>query len=302
MRIPTFASLRAFEATARLKSVRRAAAELCVDHASVTRHIAALQRDLAVPIMKSSPTGIELTDVGEAYAQRIRAAFADLARATADAKLSGVQGSLEIWCMPGFAVRWLTPRIPAFVEAHPELRVTLRPTEGPPDLIAGQADLDIRLSRRTESGLRSAVIANPRWFPVASPAYFQSHPRPKTLSDLLDAALIHEDTYEYWAHWFAAAGVVSPGALIGPRYWQAPMALEAARHGSGIALANEFLVEEELKSGHLVEVLDSSVSIMPYSVFTRAERWDEEPAATFRNWLIRELPEIAPAKTFNEQN
>lgn len=296
MRIPTFASLRAFEATARLKSVRRAAAELCVDHASVTRHIAALQRDLGVPIMKSSPAGIELTEVGEVYAQRIRAAFADLARATAEAKQSGAQGSLEIWCTPGFAVRWLTPRIQAFVEAHPELRVTLRPTEGPPDLLAGQADVDIRLPRPVEAGLRSAVIAEPRWFPVTSPAYFKSHPVPKSLSDLLDAALIHEDTYEYWTQWLAAAGVVTPGTLTGPRYWQAPMALEAARHGHGIALANEFLVEEDLQAGHLVEVLESSVSIMSYALYARVERWDDEPVRAFRQWLDNELPAIAPVR------
>lgn len=295
MRIPTFASLRAFEATARFKSVRRAAAELCVDHASVTRHIAALQRDLGVVIMKSSPAGIELTPVGEAYAQKIRAAFADLARATAEAKLSGVQGSLDIWCVPGFAVRWLTPRIQSFVQAHPELRVTLRPTEGAPDLIAGQADVDIRLSRHVDAGLRSAVIANPRWFPVASPAYFRTHPTPKNLADLLDAALIHEDTYEYWTLWLAAAGVLAPSTLEGPRYWQAPMALEAARHGSGIALANELLVEEDLKAGNLVEVLESSVSIMPYSLFARAERWDEEPVRTFRHWLVQELPAMEAA-------
>lgn len=288
-RIPTFASLRAFEAAARLKSIRQAAIELCVDHASVGRHIASLQRDLGVPLVRTSPTGLDLTNEGRVYAQRIRAAFSELAHATAEAKLGRTRDSLEVWCIPGLAARWLTPRLSKFLDAHVGIRVTLRPTDGPPDLRAGQADIDIRLGREVGPGLRSIVIDNPRWFPVASPSHALNHSRLRSAQDLLGASLIHEDSYEHWRMWLSAAGVISEAALDGPRFWQAPLVLEAARRGSGVALANELLVEEDLRNGSLVELLATSITLIPYCLVARAERWDDPVIAEFRRWIVEQI-------------
>ena len=63
-RMPTLAALRAFEAAARLGSVRRAAEELRVTPAAVTQQIRALEADLGLPLVRKRGNALELTEAG----------------------------------------------------------------------------------------------------------------------------------------------------------------------------------------------------------------------------------------------
>lgn len=69
--------------------------------------------------------------------------------------------------------------------------------------------------------------------------------------------------------------------------------LDAAKSGQGIALANDFLVRNDLLSGQLVALKPSDAAFGPASIgsyhFTaRSDRWHNDTLARFRNWLIRE--------------
>ncbi|NYZ14363.1 LysR family transcriptional regulator [Azospirillum sp. RWY-5-1] len=86
MKLPPFASLRAFEAVARHRSVRRAAEELGLDHTVVSRHLKTLQAFVDVPRLQTSRQGVTLPPGGADYQEK---------RST----------SLTVWCMPGFALR-----------------------------------------------------------------------------------------------------------------------------------------------------------------------------------------------------
>ncbi|HXW26702.1 MAG TPA: LysR substrate-binding domain-containing protein, partial [Xanthobacteraceae bacterium] len=85
------------------------------------------------------------------------------------------------------------------------------------------------------------------------------------------------------------AGVDPPERLSGPRLWHAPLAIEAAARGQGIAIANELIVREELAAGALVEVMRTDVKLQPYVFAARADRWNQPPIARFRAWLMARL-------------
>src|SRR5262245_24054612 len=114
MKIPPLLALRAFEAVARHGSVRKAAEELCVDHTVVSRHIRTLQSVLDIPLLRSSRRGIMLTDAGREYAASLSQAFTRISSATAKVRRHRRAGVLAIWSVPGFALHWLTPRLPEF--------------------------------------------------------------------------------------------------------------------------------------------------------------------------------------------
>jgi DNA-binding transcriptional LysR family regulator len=73
--------------------------------------------------------------------------------------------------------------------------------------------------------------------------------------------------------------------LRGQRLWHAHLAIEAARLGQGVALANDVLVEDDLRSGALVEVIPSAVYMETYQLVALKERWDDPAIAALRDWL-----------------
>jgi DNA-binding transcriptional LysR family regulator len=65
--------------------------------------------------------------------------------------------------------------------------------------------------------------------------------------------------------------------------------MEAARHGQGIALANDLLASEEISRGLLVAVIPASAALAPYCFVTRRDRWDDPAISDLRRWLVTTL-------------
>ncbi|HYH20292.1 MAG TPA: LysR substrate-binding domain-containing protein [Azospirillum sp.] len=293
MRIPPFAALRAFEAVSRHKSVRKAAEELGVDHTVVSRHLRALQAVMDVQLVLTSRQGVALTAAGNDYAAVLTPAFAEIAAATTRLMREGRSANLTIWCLPGFAMRWLTPRLPDFHRRHPGVEISLRPSEVRPDLANFEADGEIHYGEPKEAGLRHAVLARPRVFPVASPSWLVAHPAATRVAGLPAMPLIHEESHRQWLDWFAAAGVPLPERLRGPRLWHAHLAVEAAKLGQGVALANELIAATEIAAGELTEIGATNVVLNPYVFVTRRDRWNEPAISRFRRWLLRQFSQDA---------
>ncbi len=292
-RFPTFVALRAFEAAARLGSQRKAAQELHVDHTVVSKHIRALEAGLGVALLTATVGGTVLTPLGREYYQRIAHALEIIGAATARIREQGAYPTLHVACSPGFAVRWLTPRVSHFLELHPGLDIAIRPTTRAQGLGSGEADVDIRYTAHIEPGIRTCELGWPRVFPVANPHWLARYGPIEQVDQLLAVPLVHEETHEHWRLWLTRAGVAVNEPPHGPRYWNAALAIDAARMGQGVALANRFIVADELKAGQLVELLATDVVIHPYMFMVREERWDEPVIAGFREWLTTKIAAAA---------
>jgi len=207
---------------------------------------------------------------------------------------------LRIWCMPGFALGWLTARLPQFQALVPQVELVLRPHDTSPDFTRYEAEVDlhyfagldpVQLPGHCEA--RRIEIARPDVFPVASPQLARSLRPIARIEDLLDAPLLHEESAAHWRSWFSACGIACPESLPGPRLWQAHLAIEAARHGQGVALANPFLLGDDLATGRLVPVLDKHlggrIPLGVYAFTARADRWHSPTVAQLRRWLLVEI-------------
>jgi DNA-binding transcriptional LysR family regulator len=289
MKLPALKSLRVFDAVGRHLNIRRAAEELRLDHSVVSRHLRALQDEIGVRLVETSRAGVTLTAAGRDYHAAIAAAFAEMTAATARLERGHEAHRVLVWSIPGFALRWLTPRLDDFRRRRPAIDLVLRATDMHPDLAAFEADVEIRYGKATARGLRALELVRPRIFPVASPAWVATHTDIRASIDLLRLPLIHEESTDQWRNWLTAAGVDPPERLVGPRLWHAPLAIEAALRGQGVALANDFIVCDELSAGELVEVVRTDVTLEPYTFVTRADRWSQPDIARFRSWLVKNL-------------
>jgi DNA-binding transcriptional LysR family regulator len=292
--IPPFAAVRAFEAVGRLGGVRRAAEELGVDHAVVSRHLKNLEAWLGTPLFDRSGFSPRLNPIGVTYLEAVSSALTVIARSSREVRRHGSVKRLLIWCVPGFASRWLAPNLEDFTRANPGFEVELRPTDVSPHFGADEADGDIRFVRDISTftpppGVSVLRFARPHVFPVASPDWIAANARIDRPEDLLDLKLLHEENDEEWRAWFAANKVALTTPLQGPKLWHAHMTLDAARRGQGVSLANAFLVGDDIKEGRLAPVLTSpaayQVSIGDYVFSARADAMKRGDHERFHTWL-----------------
>lgn len=287
--LPPLTALRAFEAVARLGSVRKAAEELGVDHSAVSRHVRNLEAAVGVRLLAAGARGTVPTAEGRAFAEQAGLAFDIIAAATAALSPSGVRGELSIWCAPGLAVRWLMPRLKELERLLPGREIVLRPTDQAPDLARGEADVEIRFGARPAAGIKGEDLVAPRFFPVASPAFLAARAPVADAAGLARLPLVHEDSREQWRRWLAAAGLDPVPPLEGPRLWYANVAIEAVLLGQGVALVNRLQVAPELADSRLVELLHTDIRIGAYVFQAGAERWNDPALVKLRRWLKAEL-------------
>lgn len=286
-KLPSLVALRAFESVARRKSIRRAAEDLAVDHTVVSRHLRALQSSLGIQLVTTSRRGVQLTLHGEQYAARLSIAFADIASATAKLEIDRRTKSFRIWVSPAFAMYRLVPRLPEVHSLFPQLDVELRSTVDVPNFARMEADVAILYGEAHEAGTQHLSLSHPRVFPVASPGWIRKHTSVRRPEQLLESTLIHAESSSQWHDWFQNCGIEPAPHLPGPRLWNMYLATEAAKLGQGVALANETVVRDDIRTGALVEVCESTVKFHRYLLVASQARWEEPEIKAFRSWVVK---------------
>ncbi len=286
--------LKAFEAFGRAGGIRRAAGDLGLDHAVVSRHLRALEDWLGVSLFERDAGRVALTVAGKAYHAQVSQTLLELSHATDELLHPLERRSVQIWGVPGLTTQWLAGVLAEFQQANPHCQLELRPTDTPADLLARDADVDIRFygdawpPEAGGRGLKTCELSRPPVMAVCSPDLARRIGSIKDLRQLLAYTLIHEEHDEQWRAWFLAKSVSIPGPIPGPRMWHAHLAIAAAVSGMGIALANRFLVDRELMAGSLVRLVlpdGSDPVIGSYRFVTRVDDWSTPIVARLRQFI-----------------
>lgn len=163
--------VRFFLALARQGNLSAAARALAVNHATVARRLAALEKTLGAKLFNRRPTGYELTDVGRSAleaADSMEAAAAALARLEPTATLSGL---VRITAISSLAEAYLVPRLPALQEQHPGLDVEIVAERRLVSLQRYQSDIALRLGRPERGELLGRRIVNIAYRFYAAPPW-----------------------------------------------------------------------------------------------------------------------------------
>jgi DNA-binding transcriptional LysR family regulator len=281
--LPPLNALRAFEAFGRRGRMTLAADELCVTHGAISRQIRQLEDHLGVALTEGPRNRLALTETGLTLAQALTQALDQIEAALPQ---PAGDGTLVVSCLPTFAMKWLIPRLPDFVAAHPEIPVRIVESNGPFDFRADGVDLAIRMRLPHAPPSPDADVApflKHAVGPVASPGLAaQVH----DLESLAKLPRLHTRTFlESWAEWEAAAGLILPPATVNRQFDHYFYMLEAAAAGLGVALSPFAFVENDLAAGRLVAPLGlvpGQAEVCALTPRGRASR----AARRFRDWLV----------------
>jgi DNA-binding transcriptional LysR family regulator len=224
-----------FAVLARTGSLSAAARELGVDHATVGRRVASLERSLDLKLIIRLPRSSRLTEDGQAIAglaAEIEAGVNAIKRYAQGARVCA-PATVKVSAPPAVAARLIAPHVAVFHELQPDITLIL---SGTPELVAldrGVADIAVRLSRPVQDGLVARRIGVMRFGLYAAPAVAARPAQDWTFIGY-DAALDHL-AQQAWLHGLLAGRriVFQAGDLFGQH--------EAARAGLGAVVLPLFM-------------------------------------------------------------
>ena len=184
--------LRVFHAVAEAGSFTHAGDALNLSQSAVSRQISALEENLQVALFHRHARGLILTEQGESLNRTVREVFAKLAMTEALLTESKEKptGRLKVTTTVGFGSHWLSSRVGGFLDAYPDVTMTLllgRLRPGPGDAGGRRGDPH---ARAEAAGPGAAPPHDDRWTIVASKPYLAQHGTPGRPEELDDHALI----------------------------------------------------------------------------------------------------------------
>lgn len=289
-RLPLTA-LRSFEAAGRHGSFSKAAEELFVSQAAVSRQIRELEALVGAPLFDRLHRKVVLTESGARLLRQATESFDAIDRALAGVMTTPQQQMVKVSVEPCFAGLWLVPRLHAFSRLYPDIDASLDVDARVIEFRRDEPRVAIRYSASRTSWPRARAehLADISVAPVLSPGLLASGQPLRTPTDLLRHPLLHDESRDGWSRWFEAAGVHDAAPQRGPIFTDSALATQAARLGHGVALGDIALIGEELRSGQLVMPFSAA---MPYGAYwlVTPESGKPDPAAeAFAAWLKIEL-------------
>jgi DNA-binding transcriptional LysR family regulator len=188
--------LLALLAVARLGKYTAAAASMGVNHTTVSRRIAALEKAVGDRVLTASPDGWELTGRGRRLlpaAEAVEAALASASQPDPGAAKTGgaVIGTVRIATTPGFA-NWIAlPAIAELQSNHPGLQVELVTVTQPARRYRSGMDIEIVVGRPDAPQSLTHFLRPYSLGLFATEEYLEAHGTPQTPADMADHRLIY---------------------------------------------------------------------------------------------------------------
>lgn len=286
-KLPPLNALKGFEATTRRQSVREAADELCVTHPAVSHQIQLLENDLGVALFSREGRSIVPTTEGKLFYSFVRKALDMLIEGSETLRRAQAERPLRVQTYVTASIRWLAPRLPLFLAAHPDVRLLLSTCAADWDFDESLGDVGL-VYAPTPPGpeYHWVPLFDYSLFPVCTPALrarLPEHAEPRDLQ-ALPLIVIYSETRN-WDIWFESANLdfVPDSRVVVDTL---AIALQMALDGSGVALVNGPFAEQELADGRLVRPMSHQVRCPGgWGLICRQDLRDSPRVRVFMDWF-----------------
>lgn len=301
-RLPPMNALRAFEAAARLRSIKLAGKELCVTSGAISQHIKKLEDSLCVKLFYREHNQIVLTEHGKALSDCMSSVIREMRTTVRNIRAHSAQRELVVMAAPMFFNKFIGPRLSEFKRHNPDIDLRFEIGLDAHLFDDKGAELGIVLPTAEIAGTECSDSYWEYQAPMASPEYLRKNriEAPEDLSRAVLLERVYPDTMPdvpLWGDWFAAAGLeLSPDQEItsfGPHYEQI---YDAALNSVGVFLGGVGISSMLLESGRLVcpfgPLVPQGTGV---KLVWRRSIGEVTRAARFRDWLIEKMDDVTQA-------
>lgn len=292
MALPPLHSFRVFECVARLGSIAAAAAELNVTLGAISQQLRVLQDGLGQQLFEKQGRRLVVTHNGRLLQRRVASAIGEIedgVRQLWSATRSEREKTELTLSIPNVhGVTWLATRLFAFMEENPHIKLNVISASYFNTVDWRSADMAVVYGVPPWPGYWWRLLHGIHMTPVCSPQLLRGPRAIRTVNDLAQHRLLHEDDGAQWRRWLSEARSSQSGNSD-IYYDDFGMVLQAAREGYGVALSDEVISARDLDEGRLVQPLPLSVPAMQnyYCVCSESKR-DREDVSAFIDWLVEQ--------------
>ena len=250
-----------FVYVAEYESFTRAAKELGISTAQVSRQISALEKRLNIKLLYRTTRKVSLTEEGRVFYQHCRSVLdgLDAAEQAVSNLQSKPQGRIKLTAPVTYGEQQLLPLINDFMVQYRDIEVTAFLSNQKIDLIEGGYDLAIRIGKLSDSTMMAKKLSRRTNFVCAAPAYLEQHGIPHSLADLKQHNCLL-GTRDYW-HFIEDSETADKEKNLrvsgSVQYNSGYSLVDAALKGLGIVQLPDYYVQKHLASGALVSLLDN---------------------------------------------
>lgn len=250
-----------FALVAEEKSFTRAGVHLGLSQSAVSHRMRSLEARLGLQLLARTTRSVSPTATGAALLRDLNPALQRIEQSLAAAQhlKERPAGKLRLVLSQAAARLVLLPKLVPFAAAYPEIELDVTSSTEMVDLVAGGYDAGIHIGEFVERDM-IAVRVGPdmQLAVVGSPAYFQSHKKPRSPQDLKDHTRIalrlrKGAVYRWEFQKGTRSSNVNPQARM--TFSDPDLGIQAALAGLGLIMTMEPLVAALTAKGHLVRVL-----------------------------------------------
>jgi DNA-binding transcriptional LysR family regulator len=253
------AAMEAFVVVVDTGSFSAAARRLNVGQPAVSKMVAQLEERLGVKLLLRTTHRLTATEAGLNYYERARRSIEEAGEAEFAARGAGtsLRGKLRVCAAVTFARIHLMPRLPEFLEQHPELEIEAVLDDRTVDLVQEGIDVALRMGRLADSSLTARRIVSAPQVVVGTPAYFARAGEPMAPGDLAACEAVIYDQRGAAEDWtFRRDNAEITVTLTGRLHVSAAEGVRAAvLANAGIAIASAWMFAPEITDGTIKVVL-----------------------------------------------
>jgi LysR family transcriptional regulator, glycine cleavage system transcriptional activator len=262
---------------------------------AISHQIKLLESYCGRPLFRRRPRPLALTETGARLFPVIREGLDSFANALSAVHELAPQRSFKATTTNAFASRWLVPRLPLWREVHPGISLEIIGTDRRLNLEDGECDIAIRWTSDPPAGLVARELFKNQFVVVCNPSLL---PQGKPLGSY-DELRFHTVIHWYWSpeelhpptwRWFLdglrAEDPTVPflEELDQLTFREELHAIDAVIAGQGIAICDDLLVGDELRSGRLVKALDAELPGAGYYLLYRTDHPSKALIEDFFTW------------------
>ncbi|MEM9208260.1 MAG: LysR substrate-binding domain-containing protein [Pseudomonadota bacterium] len=278
--------LRTFCLAARHESFRAAADELFITASAVSHQIKSLEQELGQQLFDRKSRSLSLTTVGKAMFEEACPLMTELDEVATRYRQRPRRRSINISVQPFFASELFVPRLKEFLQAHPDLDLSVDTSDESSEKLPETADVGIRLFRSPPAG--AELLLPLALVPVGS----QDFKRDMKVSQKSIVSrfpiVVHETRPTAWQQWSRLTGINLPRDSNAIRLDSMIAVATAAQKGMGAALIPGALGKRWFDDGSLVRLFDEELrSDDGYYLISKKDKADSEDVRCVRDWVLQ---------------